>query len=132
MNGARTGAWLVILLAVLLLGVMIGLTLAPRSQVVAVASEGAAPSAPEPPTPSDVDADKTDVPAPPTPAPGGGDPRFGPPTYVVRPGDTLSGIAELVYGDPTCFGPLIEANGISETNPLEVGQELLVPPAECA
>lgn len=48
--------------------------------------------------------------------------------YVVQPGDTLSGIAANVYGDPTAFGPIAEANGITEQNPLQVGQELIIPP----
>lgn len=48
--------------------------------------------------------------------------------YIVQPGDTLSGIASQVYGDPTAFGPIASANGITESNPLQVGQELTIPP----
>lgn len=49
-------------------------------------------------------------------------------TYVVQPGDTLSGIAGQVYGDPTKFGLIAEANGITDSNPLQVGQSLTIPP----
>lgn len=48
--------------------------------------------------------------------------------YVVQPGDTLSSIAEAVYGDPLAFGVIASANGITEDNPLQVGQELTIPP----
>ncbi len=47
--------------------------------------------------------------------------------YVVQPGDTLSDIAEAVYGDPLQFGVIASANGITESNPLQVGQELQIP-----
>lgn len=56
------------------------------------------------------------------PAPVGGE------TYVVQPGDTLSGIANQVYGDPTKFGLIAQANGITDSNPLQVGQSLTIPP----
>ena len=49
-------------------------------------------------------------------------------TYVVQPGDTLSGIAGQVYGDPTKFGLIAQANGITDSNPLQVGQSLTIPP----
>lgn len=48
--------------------------------------------------------------------------------YVVQPGDTLSDIAEAVYNDPLAFGVIASANGITESNPLQVGQELQIPP----
>lgn len=47
--------------------------------------------------------------------------------YVVQAGDTLSDIAEAVYGDPLAFGVIATANGITESNPLQVGQELTIP-----
>ncbi|WP_157965190.1 LysM peptidoglycan-binding domain-containing protein [Euzebya rosea] len=47
--------------------------------------------------------------------------------YVVKEGDTLSAIAEAVYGDPLQFGAIASANGITDTNPLQVGQELQIP-----
>jgi nucleoid-associated protein YgaU len=49
-------------------------------------------------------------------------------TYEVQPGDTLSIIAERVYGDPAAFGPIAQANGITDTSPLQVGQVLVIPP----
>jgi nucleoid-associated protein YgaU len=48
--------------------------------------------------------------------------------YVVQPGDTLSTIAETVYGDPLAFGPIVEANGLTGDNLLQVGDELIIPP----
>lgn len=48
--------------------------------------------------------------------------------YVVQPGDTLSDIADAVYGNPLQFGVIAQANGITESNPLQVGQELTIPP----
>lgn len=54
-------------------------------------------------------------------------PPVGGQVYVVQPGDTLSDIAEAVYGDPLAFGVIATANGITETNPLQVGQELQIP-----
>ena len=36
-------------------------------------------------------------------------------------------IAEAVYGDPLQFGAIASANGITDTNPLQVGQELQIP-----
>lgn len=48
-------------------------------------------------------------------------------TYVVQSGDTLSTIAESVYGDPTAFGAIASANNLSGDSPLQVGQELVIP-----
>ena len=48
--------------------------------------------------------------------------------YEVQPGDTLSTIAESVYGDPTAFGIIASANNISGSSPLQVGQQLIIPP----
>lgn len=47
--------------------------------------------------------------------------------YVVQAGDTLSDIADKVYGNPLQFGVIATANGITESNPLQVGQELTIP-----
>lgn len=47
--------------------------------------------------------------------------------YEVQPGDTLSTIAEAVYGDPTAFGIIASANNISGSQPLQVGQTLVIP-----
>lgn len=62
-----------------------------------------------------------------TEAPPAGAPTTTPGTYVVQPGDTLSGIAEQVYGDPLAFGAIANANGITDQNPLQVGQQLTIP-----
>lgn len=48
-------------------------------------------------------------------------------TYVVQSGDTLSTIAEAVYGDPRAFGAIASANNLSGDSPLQVGQELVIP-----
>lgn len=74
----------------------------------------------EQPTTSPDGTTATEATTPPTPQSGQ--------TYIVQPGDTLSGIASQVYGDPTKFGIIAEANGITESNPLQVGQELVIPP----
>ncbi|MGI8575161.1 MAG: LysM peptidoglycan-binding domain-containing protein [Egibacteraceae bacterium] len=50
-------------------------------------------------------------------------------TYEVQPGDTLTNIAEQFYGDPQAFEPIAEANNLSADVPLQVGQELTIPPA---
>lgn len=64
------------------------------------------------------------------PTPGAtGTPAAGPvegSTYVVQEGDTLSGIAEAVYGDPQLFQIIADANGITEG--LTIGQTLTIPP----
>jgi nucleoid-associated protein YgaU len=48
--------------------------------------------------------------------------------YVVRPGDTLAGIALKVYGDIGLSSYLAEANGIPDSSELNVGEELTIPP----
>lgn len=48
--------------------------------------------------------------------------------YEVQLGDTLSTIAEAVYGDPAAFGIIAEANNISGSQPLQVGDQLIIPP----
>jgi nucleoid-associated protein YgaU len=48
--------------------------------------------------------------------------------YVVRPGDTLAGIALKVYGDIGLSAYLAEANDIPDTSELNVGEELTIPP----
>lgn len=73
-----------------------------------------------------------------SPEPGGTEPVLDPedaPTdeqgnriYEVQSGDTLSTIAEAVYGDPRAFGIIAQANNLSGSSPLQVGQELIIPP----
>lgn len=49
-------------------------------------------------------------------------------TYVVKSGDTLRGIAEQFYGDPTLDDLIADANDITDPTQLRVGQELIIPP----
>ncbi len=47
--------------------------------------------------------------------------------YVVRRGDTLSGIAGRKYGDPALWRPIAEENGIDDPLSIEPGQVLTIP-----
>lgn len=49
-------------------------------------------------------------------------------TYVVKPGDTLSTIAERFYGNAALDDFLAEANPGIDPYALKVGQELVIPP----
>lgn len=49
-------------------------------------------------------------------------------TYVVQAGDTLRGIAERFYDDPTLDDLIAEANDITDPTQLRIGQELTIPP----
>jgi nucleoid-associated protein YgaU len=51
-------------------------------------------------------------------------------TYVVEQGDTLNGIASKMYGDTNRSSLIVQANGLNREFPLQVGQELIIPPAE--
>ncbi|MGI9016832.1 MAG: LysM peptidoglycan-binding domain-containing protein [Euzebya sp.] len=66
-----------------------------------------------------------------TPAPGATSPATtdgqGNRIYEVQAGDTLSTIAQQVYNDPTAFGIIANANNLSGSSPLQVGQELIIP-----
>ncbi|WP_211178168.1 LysM peptidoglycan-binding domain-containing protein [Pseudonocardia acidicola] len=62
--------------------------------------------------------------APPPPAP---PPPAAPRTYVVVPGDTLSGIAEQFYGDAGRYPQIAQANGIDNPDLIQPGQELVIP-----
>lgn len=48
-------------------------------------------------------------------------------TYVVKAGDTLSGISKQFYGDLNKYGIIMEFNNIKKDNSLYVGQELKIP-----
>lgn len=48
--------------------------------------------------------------------------------YTVKPGDNLITIAKRVYGDPSKFRKIAEANGIKDANMIKVGQRLMIPP----
>ena len=58
--------------------------------------------------------------APPPPARGGG-------RHVVRPGESLWAIAGSVYGDPTLWPAIAQANHLPDPDFIEVGQRLVVP-----
>lgn len=47
--------------------------------------------------------------------------------YTVQPGDTLSTIATTVYADPTLFGPIADANGLTNGTPLQASTTLVIP-----
>jgi hypothetical protein len=47
--------------------------------------------------------------------------------YVVRRGDTLSGIAAAVYRDPSAWRAVARQNGIRDPRRLEPGRALLLP-----
>ena len=51
-------------------------------------------------------------------------------SYTVKAGDTLSMIAEKVYGDAAKFEAIFEANKdiLKSANDIKVGQELKIPP----
>ncbi|MDL9936817.1 LysM domain-containing protein [Gordonia sp. ABSL1-1] len=48
-------------------------------------------------------------------------------TYTVVTGDTLSGIAQRFYGDPTLFPIIARANGIANPDLIFAGQTLTIP-----
>jgi nucleoid-associated protein YgaU len=48
--------------------------------------------------------------------------------HVVRDGETLSGIAAIVYGDPAKWRPIAIRNGIEVPRQLDVGAALVIPP----
>jgi nucleoid-associated protein YgaU len=51
-------------------------------------------------------------------------------SYTVKAGDTLSVIAEKIYGDAAKFEVIFEANKdiLKSANDIKVGQELKIPP----
>ncbi len=53
--------------------------------------------------------------------------RSSPGTYTVQSGDTLQGIARKLWGDPSLWYVLADANGISSNDGLGVGVSLSVP-----
>lgn len=50
-------------------------------------------------------------------------------TYTVQSGDTLTKIAQTVYGDGTRWKEILEANRDQIPNPdiIQIGQELIIP-----
>ena len=53
-----------------------------------------------------------------------------PTTYTVKPGDTLSKIARMFYGDARKYTIIQQANNITEPRHLWVGKVLVIPPIE--
>lgn len=70
----------------------------------------------------------TPTPAATTTAEGSPEPVAEGETYEVKSGDTLRGIAERFYGDPTLDDLIAEANDITDPTQLRVGQVLTIPP----
>lgn len=52
-----------------------------------------------------------------------------PRTYTVESGDTMSGIAQQMYGDPSRYMDIAEASGVQDPDVIREGQELTVPPS---
>lgn len=51
-------------------------------------------------------------------------------SYIVQPGDTLSGIAAIKYEDPTKWRPIAEENNIDNPLAIRPGQVLVIPAIE--
>ena len=47
--------------------------------------------------------------------------------YTIQPGDNLSKVSKLFYGDPNHYAKIAEASGISDPNKVQVGQQVTVP-----
>ena len=50
-------------------------------------------------------------------------------SYTVKPGDNLSKIAKLYYGDANQYTKIAKANGLSNPDLVKVGQTLQIPAA---
>jgi len=48
--------------------------------------------------------------------------------YTVKPGDSLSKISKLFYGDANKYSKIAQANGIANPDLIKVGQQVNVPP----
>lgn len=48
--------------------------------------------------------------------------------YTVKPGDSLSKVSKLFYGDPNKYNAIAQANGLANPNLIKVGQQISVPP----
>jgi len=49
-------------------------------------------------------------------------------SYTVKPGDSLSKVSKLFYGDANKYNTIAKANSIADPNLIKVGQQLSVPP----
>ncbi len=52
-----------------------------------------------------------------------------PRTYTVQSGDTLSGVAQEMYGDASRYMDIAEASGVQDPDVIREGQQLTVPPS---
>lgn len=68
------------------------------------------------------------APVPQVPAVPPADPAAVARSYAVRPGDTLSRIAQEQYGSSRFVGLILEANRLADADALRVGQTLTLPP----
>lgn len=50
-------------------------------------------------------------------------------TYTVKPGDNLSKIARLYYGDANHYMKIAQANDLADPDKIKVGQQLRIPAA---
>jgi nucleoid-associated protein YgaU len=48
--------------------------------------------------------------------------------YTVKPGDSLSKVSKLFYGNANKYNEIAQANGISNPDLIKVGQQINVPP----
>jgi len=48
-------------------------------------------------------------------------------SYKIKSGDNLSHIAKRFYGDANKYGAIAKANGISDPNKIQVGQDVKLP-----
>ena len=48
--------------------------------------------------------------------------------YTIKAGDNLSKISKLFYGNANKYETIAKANGISDPNKIQVGQQINVPP----
>jgi N-acetylmuramoyl-L-alanine amidase len=55
-----------------------------------------------------------------------------PPSVVVQPGDTLSGLAVRFYGDATAVGRILAANNITDPDKIIAGASLVLPSGSAA
>jgi len=49
--------------------------------------------------------------------------------YTIKPGDNLSKISKLFYGTPNKYQQIAQANGISDPNKIQAGQQIKLPVA---
>jgi nucleoid-associated protein YgaU len=50
-------------------------------------------------------------------------------TYTVKPGDNLSKISKLYYGDPNQYAKIVKANNLGDPDKIKVGTQLRIPAA---